>query len=1545
MYNVNNILPRFTELFILEESEGFLRPVDSYRQLAISRDLESVRTLEAAKTRLFPPSDAPFVTYNRVSWKLDVRKEVFSPTEDVTNATALHLVFCQIVQDVFNPACIRISHAERAEAKQKLDDLGVTSANMQATQLKLSVKRQVLELARQWPTYFCMLFPVSGGRNNPLVQFLGVSHSGVRLLRREKAVPNDFLKVIDHVPFDEIGSVTEHRGSSVQLVLKNGARQAFHTSKASTLTDMLERFVAESQSAAVARRPTWFTVPEDVRTWFTVPEDVRTWFTVAEDVRTWFTVPEDVRTWYEAVSTARALGVVLPLYSGLLDQLDPVTLSRLIFQVPQEVVRSLGGLELADGRFSSDRHLSVDLLVGLDQYWQLLKDGLLRTSAALFEVERWGSLRKATRVVAWVKRFVFNCRNPGLRRQSELSGDEIAEARTALVRDAQQAAFPEEGSHEYVRATADYTSHDPSLLSFMKGDLIRVIKKSQPTEKGWLFGLLDGRRGTFPAQFVTPVGKNSSRSQSKISITNGSNPVLAAAAGSPVPTDAWSTRPPDDPRLEVESDSDLSTHSPAGGDASNEGLAAGHKPTQDDGKHSLLQYAMLHFRDAEEKYNMLREEGGATGSIKLEKKKGKKKGKEDWTWREQVEMVKWSDQPLQASLLKLESAERAGSHGKAESGELNRQALDCFLSIQRYMGDQPMAKDMAEVDCVYTILMACHRAVPLRDEVYCQLMRQTTSNKSTHPDSCQRGWRLFSIVAAYFSCSDGLRPYLFKYLETAAYDKRRAYHGTAMVCLQNLRKTFRFGGRKNVPSIEEITAITAGRNSKRQIYRLPGGTERVINTRSTSVVQDIIEDICSVIKIRTREEMDEFSLYCIVEGDTFTMPLAREEYILDVTTELQKNEQHSRHVSKNEKLLELTFATESQPTLPYRLPKKESSCECASLGDIKVEKIFLSGSVREGTHVRVWSEMGSDIDAMFHLDCTTVLDTVPEQVEAAGCQASSGSCELRVEPTSNLGYVLLKHPRRESCHHQEELTFGADCAVNLLDVFRARLDASGESRREGPALNTQVPDYMQHTKNTDLVPCLTATGVWPGAAFVSRARRSGQPSPELVFKLSELPIFLVPVGFPGSPTQGDEWRVSFSKHEYILLRLMLESQRACLTLLKTCKAILGLHSLKSYHLKTALMWLCETRPTSLWTCEGTQQSVLEIIKFLEDAISRRNLPCYFWPDINILATRSDAELSEISHDVHQLKVHLLSCSLALITHWLSGDVPLVAERLLFSAVPVSQTPIFYLIFCRSVWYFPLRLESHLYVEVVFNQIAPDYLEGLLLVMPGETLHEEVVYDISRVAALLHRAADMSAVPTMKETKYLLPKAALMVRDIKPPQWVNMVQDSWSEVHDKTPMEAKAAVLEILERWPLFGSSFFAVSRVTESREAVDHILALNRGGVHFLDSVTHETLARYPFSEVISTRKVKTEEGTLFLDMKYGNLMQQKVVSIQSDNAHEISRLIRQYISIEQKHQPSQRGAEEAREGPGFEVAKSERTNVDPPISVRRLNDETREEK
>lgn len=74
------------------------------------------------------------------------------------------------------------------------------------------------------------------------------------------------------------------------------------------------------------------------------------------------------------------------------------------------------------------------------------------------------------------------------------------------------------------------------------------------------------------------------------------------------------------------------------------------------------------------------------------------------------------------------------------------------------------------------------------------------------------------------------------------------------------------------------------------------------------------------------------------------------------------------------------------------------------------------------------------------------------------------------------------------------------------------------------------------------------------------------------------------------------------------------------------------------------------------------------------------------------------------------------------------------------------------------------------------------------------LYTSPQYDIAKVAALLHRAADLEEVPTMKEVKYLLPKPALTVRDVKPPQWVNMVQSAWPEVASLTSLQAKAQVL-------------------------------------------------------------------------------------------------------------------------------------------------------
>ncbi|KAJ8922959.1 hypothetical protein NQ315_001505 [Exocentrus adspersus] len=488
--------------------------------------------------------------------------------------------------------------------------------------------------------------------------------------------------------------------------------------------------------------------------------------------------------------------------------------------------------------------------------------------------------------------------------------------------------------------------------------------------------------------------------------------------------------------------------------------------------------------------------------------KSKEKRKE-WTWKQQTDLIKWQSAPLDGPLLKLDDP------------ELTPLAIECFDCILRYCGDLPLTPDMSEVKCVYTVLMHCHKYAQLRDEVYCQLMKQTTSNKSDQPESCQRAWRLLSIVAAYFACSDNLLPFLMEHLTSAANDRRRICHGTAAVCLSNLRKTQRCGGRKNVPSVEEVTAVSAGRSARRQIYRLPGGAERVVNTRCSTVVADVISELCNLIGVQTEAEQQEFSLYCIVQGDAFTMPLAADEYILDVTTELHK---------------------------------------------------------------------------------------------------------------------------------------------------------------------------------------------------------AAQP--------------------------------------------------------------------------------------------------------------------------------------------------------------------------------------FYLIFCRSVWYHPLKHDaSPLYTEVLFNQVAPDYLEGLLLRLGNPNLPPSVVRDMALIAALLHRAADLNHSPSLKEVKFLLPKPVLGLREPRPPQWLALVQTSWGQAAGLPVSRAKHRVLQVLSNWPLFGSSFFAVKRVIgENENWQEHILALNRGGVHFLDMNTHEPVHHWPFAEVISTRKVRSEDGALFLDMKCGNLLQQRVTRLQTEQAHEISRLVRQYINLEQEN-------------------------------------------
>uniref|UniRef100_A0A672Z7S4 MyTH4 domain-containing protein n=1 Tax=Sphaeramia orbicularis TaxID=375764 RepID=A0A672Z7S4_9TELE len=220
----------------------------------------------------------------------------------------------------------------------------------------------------------------------------------------------------------------------------------------------------------------------------------------------------------------------------------------------------------------------------------------------------------------------------------------------------------------------------------------------------------------------------------------------------------------------------------------------------------------------------------------------------------------------------------------------------------RFMGDAPL-KGTAEHEVVGSFLkvkkhthsfsvseyflLLIGEFTLMRDEAYCQLLKQLTANTSSKPDSCQRGWRLLYILTAFHRCSEVLKPFLLKYLQQASRSAGAQYQGIAKACEQNLKKTFQYGGRVVSPNSMELKAMMAGRSSKRQLFLFPGGVERHVKIKTCSVALEVIEELCYEMGLHRLEAMEEYAVFLVTNRGQNVRPLNKHEYILDVATEAE----------------------------------------------------------------------------------------------------------------------------------------------------------------------------------------------------------------------------------------------------------------------------------------------------------------------------------------------------------------------------------------------------------------------------------------------------------------------------------------------------------------------------------------------------------------------------------------------------------------------------------------------------------------------------------
>lgn len=56
-----------------------------------------------------------------------------------------------------------------------------------------------------------------------------------------------------------------------------------------------------------------------------------------------------------------------------------------------------------------------------------------------------------------------------------------------------------------------------------------------------------------------------------------------------------------------------------------------------------------------------------------------------------------------------------------------------------------------------------------------------------------------------------------------------------------------------------------GKSVKRQAYHLPGGHKRLVGTKSVTVAEEVIQELCLEMNIRGTAEQHEFSLCYILE--------------------------------------------------------------------------------------------------------------------------------------------------------------------------------------------------------------------------------------------------------------------------------------------------------------------------------------------------------------------------------------------------------------------------------------------------------------------------------------------------------------------------------------------------------------------------------------------------------------------------------------------------------------------------------------------------------
>uniref|UniRef100_A0A4W5M887 Myosin VIIAa n=1 Tax=Hucho hucho TaxID=62062 RepID=A0A4W5M887_9TELE len=193
--------------------------------------------------------------------------------------------------------------------------------------------------------------------------------------------------------------------------------------------------------------------------------------------------------------------------------------------------------------------------------------------------------------------------------------------------------------------------------------------------------------------------------------------------------------------------------------------------------------------------------------------------------------------------------------------DLSQDACMAFIDILYWLLANTPSRTRSVNELTDQIFEGALKAEPLKDEIFCQILKQLTDNHVKYSE--EKGWELLWLCTGLFPPSNMLLPHVQRFLQS------RKHHSLAHDCITRLQKALRNGLRKYPPHLVEVEAI---QHKTTQIFHkvyFPDDTDEAFEVESSTKAKDFCLAISARLLLKSPEG---FSLFVKISDKVISVP-------------------------------------------------------------------------------------------------------------------------------------------------------------------------------------------------------------------------------------------------------------------------------------------------------------------------------------------------------------------------------------------------------------------------------------------------------------------------------------------------------------------------------------------------------------------------------------------------------------------------------------------------------------------------------------------------